>query len=53
MKSVQIDIEQAAFDSVCQVECPHCHYERDVEPDCWGIVECEGCGKAYQIYGAC
>lgn len=53
MKSAYVDMEEAAYDSVCTVECPYCKCERDVEPDAHYVCECEGCGKQYCVVGAC
>lgn len=53
MKCAYVDMEEAAYDSVCNVECPHCGCDRDVEPDAHYVCECEGCGKKYQVVGAC
>jgi len=37
------------LDSVAYVHCPYCGCERLVEPDANYTVNCEDCGKAYQI----
>ena len=37
------------WDSVAEVECPHCGCERLVEPDANYVVTCEGCEKRYRV----
>ena len=53
LKCAYVDEEDAATDSVCEIECPHCHAPRDVEPDAHYVCECEECGQRYRVVGAC
>jgi len=41
--------EDALFDGVAEVQCPHCGESRTVEPDANYVVICENCGNRYKV----
>lgn len=50
MKTVQVPLnERTVFDGIGEIECPYCDEPRQVEPDAYYVVECEGCGKEYKV----